>query len=44
MKADGEKKKAVLHRARLKKAQSNIGPEALPGGKGIQVPLGGDTP
>jgi hypothetical protein len=44
MKADGEKKKAVLHRARLKKAQSNIGPEALSGEKGIQVPPGGETP
>jgi hypothetical protein len=28
----------------MKTAQSNIGPEALPGEKGIQVPPGGETP
>jgi hypothetical protein len=40
MKADREKKKELLHRARLKKTQPNIGPDALPGEKGIQIPLG----
>jgi hypothetical protein len=31
----GEKKRELLHRARLKKTRSNIGPDALPGEKGI---------
>jgi hypothetical protein len=34
MKADGKKKTALLHRARLKKTLPDIGPEALPGKKG----------
>jgi hypothetical protein len=34
LRADGEKKKELLHRARLKKMRSNIGPDALPGEKG----------
>jgi hypothetical protein len=38
LRADGEKKKELLHRARLKKIQSNIGPDALPGEKGSWIP------
>jgi hypothetical protein len=38
LRADGEKKKELLHRARLKKRQSNIGPDALPGEKGSWIP------
>jgi hypothetical protein len=38
LKADGEKKKELLHRARLKKMRSNIGPDALSGEKGIWIP------
>jgi hypothetical protein len=34
----GGEKKAVLHRARLKKTQLNIGPEALSGEKGSYAP------
>jgi hypothetical protein len=30
LRADGEKKRELLHRARLKKTQSNIGPDVLP--------------
>jgi hypothetical protein len=35
----GEKKTAVLHRARLEKTRLNIGPDVVSGEKGIQVPL-----
>jgi hypothetical protein len=37
LRADGEKKKELLHRARLKKTRSNIGPDALPGEKGSWI-------
>jgi hypothetical protein len=42
LRAEGEKKKEILHRARLKKSSSTIGPDALPAKKCIQVPLSGD--
>jgi hypothetical protein len=38
LRADGEKKKELLHRARLKKRQSNIGPDVLSGEKGSWIP------
>jgi hypothetical protein len=38
LKAEGEKKKELLHRARLKKTRSNIGPDALFGEKGTWIP------
>jgi hypothetical protein len=44
MKAEGGKKTAVLHRARVKKTVSNIGLDALPDKKGIRIPLSGNTP
>jgi hypothetical protein len=34
LKAGGEKKRELLHRARLKKMQSNIGPDGVPAKKG----------
>jgi hypothetical protein len=34
LKADGEKKRELLHRARLKKARSNIGPDVVSEKKG----------
>jgi hypothetical protein len=34
LKAAGEEKKELLHRARMKKMRSNIGPDALPEKKG----------
>jgi hypothetical protein len=34
LRADGEKKKDLLHRARLKKIRSNIGPDGAMGEKG----------
>jgi hypothetical protein len=40
LKADGEKKKELLHRARLKKTRSNIGPDEVSGEKGIWIPPG----
>jgi hypothetical protein len=39
MKAEGEKKTALLHRARLEKTRLNIGPDVISGKKGIQIPL-----
>jgi hypothetical protein len=42
LRAAGEKKKELLHRARLKKMRSNIGPDALPGEKGNWIPPAGD--
>jgi hypothetical protein len=42
LRAEGEKKKELLHRARLKKARSNIGPDAFPGEKGNWIPPAGD--
>jgi hypothetical protein len=42
LRASGEKKKELLHRARLKKMRSNIGPDALPGEKGNWIPPAGD--
>jgi hypothetical protein len=34
LRADGEKKRELLHRARLKKMRSNIGPDGAMGEKG----------
>jgi hypothetical protein len=34
MKAGGEKKTALLHRARLEKTRLNIGPDVISGKKG----------
>jgi hypothetical protein len=42
LRANGEKKKELLHRARLKKMRSNIGPDGLSGEKGTWIPLTGD--
>jgi hypothetical protein len=42
LRAGGEKKRELLHRARLKKRQSNIGPDALPGEKGSLIPPAGN--
>jgi hypothetical protein len=42
LRAGGEKKKELLHRARLKKMWSNIGPDVLPGEKGNWIPPAGD--
>jgi hypothetical protein len=42
LKADGEKKKELLHRARLKKIRSNIGPDGVSGEKGSWIPPAGD--
>ena len=42
LKASGEKKKELLHRARLKKMRSNIGPDVLPEEKGTWIPPAGD--
>ncbi|MDR0612767.1 MAG: hypothetical protein LBG45_04700 [Dysgonamonadaceae bacterium] len=39
LKTGGEEKKELLHRARLKKMQSNIGPDELSGEKGSWIPL-----
>jgi hypothetical protein len=38
LRAEGEKKKELLHRARMKKMRSNIGPDVLPGEKGSWIP------
>jgi hypothetical protein len=38
LRADGEKKKELLHRARLKKRRSNISPDAQGGEKGTWIP------
>jgi hypothetical protein len=38
LRGDGEKKKELLHRARLKKMQSNIGPDALSEEQGSLIP------
>jgi hypothetical protein len=42
LRADGEKKKELLHRARLKKMRSNIGPDGVSGEKGSLIPPAGD--
>jgi hypothetical protein len=42
LKAGGEKKKELLHRARLKKMLPDIGPDALPGEKGTWIPPAGN--
>jgi hypothetical protein len=39
LRADGAKKRELLHRARLKKMRSNIGPDVLHGEKGSWIPL-----
>jgi hypothetical protein len=44
MKAEGEKKTEVLHRARVKKTVSNIGLDGVSGEKGSWIPLSGNTP
>jgi hypothetical protein len=44
LRIEGEKKKELLHRARLKKMRLNIGPDALPGEKGSWIPLPGTGP
>jgi hypothetical protein len=38
LRAGGEKKKELLHRARLKKMRSNIGPDGVSGKKGSWIP------
>jgi hypothetical protein len=38
LRAGGEKKRELLHRTRLKKMRSNIGPDALHGEKGTWIP------
>jgi hypothetical protein len=38
MRAEGEKKKELLHRARLKKTRSNIGPDGALEKKGAWIP------
>jgi hypothetical protein len=44
LRAGGEKKKELLHRARLKKMRSNIGMDALPGEKGSWIlPAGNEA-
>jgi hypothetical protein len=42
LKADGEKKKELLHRARQKKTRSNIGPDGVSGEKGSLIPPAGE--
>jgi hypothetical protein len=42
LRVEGEKKKELLHRARLKKMRSNIGPDVLPEEKGSRIPPAGD--
>jgi hypothetical protein len=42
LRADGEKKKELLHKARLKKTQLNIGPGVLPEEKGTWIPPAGN--
>jgi hypothetical protein len=42
LRADGEKKKELLHRARLKKMWSNIGPDGVSEEKGSWIPPAGD--
>jgi hypothetical protein len=42
LRAGGEKRKELLHRARLKKMRPNIGPDALPGEKGSWIPPAGN--
>jgi hypothetical protein len=42
LRADGEKKKELLHRARQKKMRSNIGPDVLPEEKGTWIPPAGN--
>jgi hypothetical protein len=41
LRAEGEKKKELLHRARLKKMRSNIGPDVLLEEKGTWIPPAG---
>jgi hypothetical protein len=42
LKAEGEKKKELLHRARLKKMGSNIGPDGVPEEKDTWIPPAGE--
>jgi hypothetical protein len=42
LRAEGEKKRELLHRARQKKMRSNIGPDVPPGEKGTWIPPAGD--
>jgi hypothetical protein len=42
LRAEGEKKKELLHRARQKKMRSNIGPDVLHGEKGSWIPPAGN--
>jgi hypothetical protein len=42
LKAEGEKKKELLHRARLKKMRSNIGPDGVSNEKGSLIPPAGE--
>jgi hypothetical protein len=41
LKAEGEKKRELLHRARLKKMQLNIGTDGVSGKKGSLIPPAG---